>query len=566
MHALERVSYAAVPAPAPASARPRLDRGPLFPSPRSQVLKRAARRADPRSRLDSLGVRGADLEKPFVAVVNSAVDVAPGHTHYGQLGTVVTRALRDAGMVPFEIDTLGVDEGLAHGHDGMRYALPSRELVADGIETMMRAHCFDAMVCIPSCDRMVPGMLMAAARLDIPTIFVSGAPVRAASTRESGIVDLRSVQGRACEACDARGCERCEPTFTAHGMSCLTEALGLSLPYSGTALTNGDMHPKLAEAAAWRIGMLIRDELTPRKILTRDAFDDAFALDVALGGSTSTVLHLLAVAREAEVDYPLERVDSICARVPSLASHGEQGALHLDDLHRAGGIPAVLRELGALVHRDRPTVSGERVGDIVERARVRDRAVIGAASSSGGALTLLFGNLAPEGAVVRTLDVLPGRRSHVGPARVFDGQEDAVTAIRARRIAPGDVVVIRYEGPAGGPGMQEMEEPTRALAAMGLAGEVALITDGRFVGATGAPCVGHVSPEAATRGPIAALEDGDVVRIDLDARRLEVELSDETIARRVAALGPFTPRSESRFLRRYARLVSSASRGAVLED
>jgi dihydroxy-acid dehydratase len=355
-------------------------------------------------------------------------------------------------------------------------------------------------------------------------------------------------------------------------MNCLTEALGLSLPYSGTALAKSEMREALAEAAAWRIGMLIRDDLTARKVLTREAFDDAFALDVALGGSTNTVLHLLAIAREAEVEYPLARVDAISAHVPYLCKLSPAGRHHMEDLHRAGGVPAVMSELAridGLLHLDRPTVSGETMRTIVERARVCDGDVIrpiDAPYSAQGGLALLFGNLAPEGAVVKTGAVDGSMRRHVGPARVFDGHDAAVAAIREGRIARGDVVVIRYEGPAGGPGMQEMLEPTSAITGMGLGDSVALVTDGRFSGATRGACIGHVSPEAAARGPIAALVDGDLVEIDLDARRLDVRLSAAELARRIEALPPYEPKVESRWLRRYARLVTSASRGAVLAD
>ncbi len=587
-HLYELRSHSAASSPSPAPGpRPREKKVPLFPSPRSKVIKEGVTRAPHRSLLKAVGVRDEDMDKPFVALVNSHVDIVPGHAHLAEFGALVKRALRDAGMVPFEFNTIGVDDGIAMGHAGMRFSLPSRELIADSVETMIRAHCFDAMVCIPNCDKIVPGMLMAAARLDIPTIFISGGPMAAGRTADGRPIDLSSVfegvgqleagkiqlsqlkelEDHACPSCGS-----CSGLFTANSMNCLTEALGLSLPYSGTALAKSEMREALAEAAAWRIGMLIRDDLTAGKILTKEAFDDAFALDVALGGSTNTVLHLLAIAREAGVDYPLARINEISQRVPYLCKLSPAGQHHMEDLHRAGGIPAVMSELAklpALLHLDRPTVGGESVGGAIARARLSDPEVIRSVESpysAQGGLALLFGNLAPEGAVVKTGAVDPAMRQHTGPARVFESHDEAVTAIRGGRIRPGDVVVIRYEGPAGGPGMQEMLEPTSAISGMGLGDRVALITDGRFSGATRGACIGHISPEAAARGPIAALREGDLIAIDLEARTLDVRLSDEELASRIEALPDFRPEVESRWLRRYARLVTSASRGAVLED
>ncbi len=559
----------------------------LYPSPRSRVIKEGVERAPHRSLLKAVGVTDDDMGKPFVAVVNSYVDIVPGHAHLGEFARLVKNALRAAGMVPFEFNTIGVDDGIAMGHAGMRFSLPSRELIADCVETMISAHCFDAMVCIPNCDKIVPGMLMAAARLDIPTIFISGGPMAAGKTPDGQTVDLASVfegvgqlkagkiglaQLKTLEDHSCPTCGSCSGLFTANSMNCLTEALGLSLAYSGTALAKSEMREALAEAAAWRVGFLIREDRTARKLLTLEAFDDAFALDVALGGSTNTVLHLLAIAREAGIDYPLSRINEISDRVPYLCKLSPAGRWHMEDLHRAGGIPAVMSELAridGLLHLDRPTVSGQSVGDVVARAHVNDREVIRSIDephSQQGGLALLFGNLAPEGAVVKTGAVDPQMRKHVGPARVFESHDDAVAAIRSGRIVIGDVVVIRYEGPAGGPGMQEMLEPTSAISGMGLGDKVALITDGRFSGATRGVCIGHVSPEAAARGPIAALRDRDIIEIDLDTRRLHVRLSDQEIKKRLDALAPYEPKIESRWLRRYARLVTSASKGAVLAD
>jgi dihydroxy-acid dehydratase len=581
----QRTVLTAEPSPIPIAPPKPFIRTPLFPSPRSATIKEGVGRAPHRSLLKAVGVRDEDMHKPFVAVVNSHVDIVPGHVHLAEVGAMVKSALRAAGMVPFEFNTIAVDDGIAMGHEGMRFSLPSRELICDSVETMIRAHCFDAMVCIPNCDKIVPGMLMAAARLDIPTIFVSGGPMPAGKlpdgrtvdlssvfegvaqlrTKKIGLAELKQLEDHACPSCGS-----CSGLFTANSMNCLTEALGLSLPYTGTALAKTAQRAALAEAAAWRVGMLIKDNVTARKLLTREAFDDAFALDVALGGSTNTVLHLLAIAHEAGVDYPASRINTISDRVPYLCKLSPAGPWHMEDLHRAGGIPAVLSELAhtGVLHGDRPTVSGERFGSAASHAHVVDREVIRSIDdphSRSGGLAMLFGNLAPEGAVVKTGAVDPAMRRHEGPARVFEGHDEAVRAITSGKIVPGDVVVIRYEGPAGGPGMQEMLEPTSAISGMGLGDKVALITDGRFSGATRGACIGHVSPEAAARGPIAALREGDRVAIDLDARSLYVRVEERELAGRIETLPRREARIESRWLRRYARSVSSASRGAVLE-
>lgn len=555
-----------------------------IPSPRSGRIKHGVERAPHRALLRATGVRDDDLDRPFVAIVNSHADIVPGHAHLAELGRTVKEAVRAAGMVPFEFHTIAVDDGIAMGHEGMRFSLPSRELIADSVETMIRAHCFDAMVCIPNCDKIVPGMLMAAARLDIPTVFVSGGPMPAGKLPDGTAVDLASVfegvgqlragkialrqldtlEKSACPACGS-----CSGLFTANSMNCLTEVLGLSLPLSGTIQARTPERDALARRAAARVADLIEQDLTARQVLTDAAFEDAFTVDVALGGSTNTVLHLLAIAREAGVDFPLERVDAISARTPYLCKLSPAGRHHMEDLHRAGGVPAVMRELADLLHLDRPTVSGETMGDLVGRAENRDPEVVRPRRdpwSETGGLALLFGNLAPEGAVVKVGAVDPEMRRHEGPARVFEGHDAAVAAIRERRIHPGDVVVIRYEGPAGGPGMQEMLEPTSALTGMGLGAQVALVTDGRFSGATRGAAIGHVSPEAAARGPIAAVQEGDRIAIDLDAKRLDVRLTDAELEARLAALPPFRSRVKSRWLRRYAHLVTSASTGAVLND
>jgi dihydroxy-acid dehydratase len=555
---------------------------------RSDRIKQGAERAPHRGLLKATGVVDeGDLSKPFVALVNSYVDIVPGHAHLQSFGRIVKDALRQAGLVPFEFNTIGVDDGIAMGHGGMRFSLPSRELIADSVETMISAHCFDGMVCIPNCDKIVPGMLMAAARLDIPTVFVSGGPMAAGKTPDGRVVDLvdvfegvgkfkagtldaqglKIIEDHACPTCGS-----CSGLFTANSMNCLMEALGVALPFNGSALAQSSMREELAVQAAGRLRDLIDTDLTCRRIMTKSAFEDAIALDVAMGGSTNTILHTVAIAREAGVTLTLEEIDAISRRVPYLCKLSPGGSYHMEDLHRAGGVPAVLGELakveGAL-HPDRPTVSGARFGDTYESAKVLDHDVIRspqAPYAPSGALAVLFGNLAPEGSVVKTGAVAAEMRRHSGPARIFDGHDPAVDAIHAGAIQPGDVIVIRYEGPAGGPGMQEMLEPTSAIMGRGLGASVALITDGRFSGATRGACVGHVSPEAAAGGPIAALRDGDIIDIDLEARRLDCRLTSAEIDARLSRLPSYEARTESRWLRRYARLVTSASSGAVLTD
>ena len=553
---------------------------------RSDRIKKGVERAPHRALLKATGVRDEDMGRPFVAVVNSYVDIVPGHVHLQAFGALVKKAVRDAGMVPFEFNTIGVDDGIAMGHGGMKFSLPSRELIADCVETMVSGHCFDAMICIPNCDKIVPGMLMAAARLDVPTVFVSGGAMATGMTPDGEAIDLASVfegvsehkagrmslqrlkvlEDHACPTCGS-----CSGMFTANSMNCLMEALGIALPYNGSALARSAEREQLARDGAKCLADLIERGVTARQIITRKAIDNAFALDVAMGGSTNTVRHTLAIAHEAGIDYPLERIDAISRRTPYLTKMSPAGRWHMTDLHRAGGVPAVLKELTKvpdLLHTGQPTVSGKTLGEGLADAKVIDADVIRPVEQphmTSGGLALVFGNLAPEGAVVKTGAVGAAMRKHTGPARVFDSHDDAVDAIHAGRVRSGDVVVIRYEGPAGGPGMQEMLEPTSAIVGVGLADSVALITDGRFSGATRGACIGHVSPEAAARGPIAAVEDGDVIDIDLDGRTLELRVSEQTLAKRLAALGPFEQSVESRWLRRYSRLVTSASTGAVLE-
>ena len=554
---------------------------------RSQNIKGGIDRAPHRALLKAVGVTDADMGKPFIAVVNSYVDIIPGHVHLQEFGKLVKEAVRAAGGVPFEFNTIGVDDGIAMGHSGMKYSLPSRELIADSVETMIEAHQFDGMVCIPNCDKIVPGMLMAAMRVNIPAIFISGGPMAAGRLPDGQTVDLNSVfegvgafqagkidearlkliEDNACPSCGS-----CSGMFTANSMNCLMEALGMALPYNGSALARTAERESLARQAGERILDLVKNGPNPRQIVTADALDDAFALDMAMGGSTNTVLHALAIAHEAGVDYSLARINRVADRVPHLCKVSPSGPWHMEDVHRAGGIPAILNEVQAgtgLLHLDRITVSGKTLGESIAGAQIRDERVIRRCAdphSPTGGLAILFGNLAPCGAAVKAGGVSAQMRRFAGPAHIYESQEAAYSGILSGQVQAGEVVVIRYEGPRGGPGMREMLGPTSAIAGMGLGEKVALITDGRFSGATRGACIGHISPEAAAGGPIAALQPGDIVELDLDARALNVRLAEEEIQARLAALPPFEPRTQSRWLRRYAHFVTSADTGAILSE
>ena len=554
---------------------------------RSSKIKSGFEKAPHRALLKATGVSDADMEKPFVAIVNSYVDIVPGHVHLQEFGKLIKDAVRAAGGVPFEFNTIGVDDGIAMGHSGMKYSLPSRELIADCVETMIEAHQFDGMVCIPNCDKIVPGMLMAALRVDIPAIFISGGPMAAGKLPDGQIVDLISVfegvgafqtgridavrlkllEDHACPSCGS-----CSGMFTANSMNCLMEALGIALPYNGSALARTVERETLAQKAASQIMSLIDRQLTPRQVITVEALDDAFALDMAMGGSTNTVLHALAIAHEAGIPYSLERINQVAAGIPHLCKVSPAGNWHMEDVHRAGGIPAILNEVQrgtGLLHFDRITVSGMSLGDSIQGAEIKDDEVIHRFEnphSKTGGLAVLFGNLAPDGAVIKTGGVASSMQTFRGPARIYESQEEALVGILGNEVKSGDVVVIRYEGPRGGPGMQEMLSPTSAIMGMGMGEQVALITDGRFSGGTRGACIGHISPEAAARGPIAALKQGDLVEIDLPNRRLEVCLSDDEIRIRLDALPPFETRTTSRWLRRYAYFVTSADTGAVLRQ
>ena len=554
---------------------------------KSDVVKRGPERAPHRSLLYALGCTAADWDRPFVGVINSYNHIIPGHMHLEEVSKAVQQGIRSGGGVPFESNTIGVCDGIAMNHSGMKYSLPSRELIADSSETVALAHAFDALVFICSCDKIVPGMLMAAARMNIPSIFVSGGPMMAGHVvigNESRTIDLSSlfeavgktVRGDMSEedleemtkaACP--GCGSCSGMFTANTMNCMTEALGMALPGNGTIPATYGLRLDLAFRTGEQIMKVLEQDLKPRDIINQQSIYNAFAVDMALGGSTNSVLHLTAIAHEAGVHYPLSWLNEISESVPHLCKLSPAGQYHLEDLDLAGGIPAVMSEISSHLNANAPTVSGKTIGELVRDSRVKDRNVIRSVSDpydATGGLSILFGNVAPEGAVVKSAAVAPEMMVHEGPARVFDSEELATEAIMKGDFKAGDVIVIRNEGPRGGPGMREMLTPTSLLAGMGMDKEVALITDGRFSGATRGAAIGHVSPEAAAKGPIAALKDGDIMRIDVLGHKLDVVLSDAEIAQRLEALQDFQPRVTTGYLKRYAEKVTSASTGAVFAD
>lgn len=553
---------------------------------RSDMIKKGFDRAPHRSLLRAAGVKEEDFDKPFIAVVNSYIDIIPGHVHLQEFGKIVKEAIREAGGVPFEMNTIGVDDGIAMGHIGMRYSLPSREIIADSIETVISAHWFDGMVCIPNCDKITPGMMMAVMRLNIPTIFVSGGPMKAGVTSDGRKISLSSVfEGVGAYQAgkiDEKGlielerygcptCGSCSGMFTANSMNCLAEALGLALPGNGTILAVDPARKELVRQSAKQLMYLIEHDIKPRDIVTEKAIDNAFALDMALGGSTNTVLHTLAIANEAGIDYSLERINEIAAKVPHLAKLAPASDVHIEDLHEAGGVSAVLHELAkkeGTLHLDTLTVTGKTLGENIAGCEVKDYNVIRPIDnpySETGGLAVLFGNLAPDGAIIKTGGVQDGITRHEGPAIVFDSQEEALEGIANGKIKPGHVVVIRYEGPKGGPGMPEMLAPTSQIVGMGLGTKVALVTDGRFSGASRGISVGHVSPEAAEGGPIAFIEDGDIIEIDIKNRTINVKLSDEELEKRKANWKGFEPKVKTGYLARYSKLVTSASTGGIMK-
>jgi dihydroxy-acid dehydratase len=553
----------------------------------SDQIKAGFERAPHRSLLRAAGVKRDDFNKPFIGVCNSFCEIVPGHVHLDKVSAIVKKAIRAAGGVPFEFNTIAVCDGIAMGHAGMKYSLPSRELIADCVETMVRAHAFDALICIPNCDKVVPGMLMGALRVNIPTLMVSGGPMAAGASAAGAPLDLISVfEGvakfkkgdipeadlTAMEEVACPGCGSCSGMFTANSMNCLCEAIGIALPGNGTILANDPRRRKLFKLAGRRIVALAQSGgPKPRDIVTEKSLDNAFAVDMAMGGSTNTILHALAIAYEAGVPYDLDRIDDISRRCPNICKVAPSSAFHMQDVDRAGGIGAIMKEISAirgLLHNACPTVLGKAIRSYYSRAEVTDRAVIHSIESpysADGGLAILRGNLAEDGAVVKTAGVAPAMRKFEGPAVIFNSQEEACEGILANRVKAGDVVVIRFEGPKGGPGMQEMLGPTSYIMGRGLGESVALITDGRFSGGTRGACIGHVSPEAAEGGLIGLLQDGDRIRLDIPARKLEALVANEEIERRRALQKPFEPSIRTGWLSRYARFVSNAGRGAVMD-
>jgi len=554
---------------------------------KSDAVKLGVERAPHRSLFYALGCTRDDFSKPFIGVINSYNHIIPGHMHLNAVSEAVQKGVRSAGGVPFEINTIGVCDGIAMNHPGMKYSLPSRELIADSAEIVAQAHQFDALVFVCSCDKIVPGMLMAAARVNVPAIIVAGGPMLAGHVATSeGVqtIDLSSLfeavgktraGGMSEETLEdwtrnaCPGCGSCSGMYTANTMDCMTEALGMALPGNGTIPGGAGQRLDLAFRSGAQVLEVLRRGIKPRDIITRDAIHNAFTVDMALGGSTNSVLHLAAIAHEAGVDYPLSWLNEISQATPHLCKLAPAGHHHLEDLDAAGGIYAVMHEVQDLLHKGAMTVSGTPIGELVSRFSVKNRDVIRSRAepySVTGGLAILFGNIAPEGAVVKAAAVAPEMKVHQGPARVFDSEEAATKAIMARTIRAGDVVVIRYEGPRGGPGMREMLTPTSLLAGLGLDKSVALITDGRFSGASRGASIGHVSPEAASRGPIAAIREGDVIKIDIPNHKLEAVLSSQEIEARLRDVPACVPRVSGGYLKRYAEKVTSASSGAVCSD
>jgi len=553
---------------------------------RSDTIKKGFQRAPHRGLLHACGLSDDDINKPFIGIANSYCDIVPGHVHLNKVAQIVKQAVRQAGGTPFEFNTIAVCDGIAMGHTGMKYSLASREIIADSVETMGRAHCFDGLICIPNCDKIIPGMLMAAVRLNIPTIFVSGGPMAVGKTKNGKAVDLISIfegvakfnVGKIDEAelkeLERTGCPSqgsCSGMFTANSMNCLCEAIGMALPGNGTILAVNPRREELYKAAGKQIITLIEKNINPLDIISKKSLDNGFVLDMAMGGSTNTVLHALAIANEAGIKYDLERINSISAKCPNICKVSPSSQFHMEDVDAAGGISAILKEISKipkLLNTDCPTVTGRTIGENIANAEIKNKDVIRPLDnpySKTGGLAILKGNLAPMGCVVKTAGVAKTMLTHTGPAVIFESQDDACDGILAGKIKEGDVVIIRYEGPKGGPGMQEMLSPTSYIMGAGLGESVALITDGRFSGGTRGACIGHVSPEAAVGGPIGLLKDGDIIEIDIPNNKINVKLSDEKMTQRRKEWTPPKPRITKGCLAKYASMATSADTGAVLK-
>lgn len=554
---------------------------------RSDTIKKGDQQAPARSLLHATGQikDPTDMNKPFVAICNSYIDIVPGHVHLRELADIAKEAIREAGAIPFEFNTIGVDDGIAMGHIGMRYSLPSREIIADAVETVINAHWFDGVFYIPNCDKITPGMLMAAVRTNVPAIFCSGGPMKAGLSTTGKALTLSSMfeavgafkggsmtkeefldmEQNACPTCGS-----CAGMFTANSMNCLMEVLGLALPYNGTALAVSDQRREMIRQAAFQLVDNIKNDLKPRDIVTKEALDDAFALDMAMGGSTNTVLHTLAIANEAGVDYDLSRINEIAKRTPYLSKIAPSSSYSMHDVHEAGGVPAIINELmkkEGTLHPDRVTVTGKTLRENNQGKEIKNTDVIHPLDNpydKEGGLSILYGNLAPNGAVIKVGGVDPEFKVFKGKAICFDSHDEAVEAIDNHTVREGHVVVIRYEGPKGGPGMPEMLAPTSSIVGRGLGKDVALITDGRFSGATRGIAVGHISPEAASGGPIGLIRDGDEIVIDLTNRTLDVDVSEEEMNKRKTEVKPFKAKVKTGYLARYTALVTSANTGGVM--
>ncbi|HOO34997.1 MAG TPA: dihydroxy-acid dehydratase [Smithella sp.] len=552
---------------------------------RSDLMKKGFERAPHRSLFKAMGYTDEELARPLIGVVNSANEIIPGHIHLDLITQDVKAGIRMAGGTPVEFPVIGVCDGIAMGHEGMKFSLASRELIADSIEIMAMAHPFDALVFIPNCDKIIPGMLMAALRLNIPSIFISGGPMLAGKFQDK-TVDLISVfegvgavrakkitaaELKQLEDCACPGCGSCSGMYTANSMNCVTEALGLGLPGNGTIPAVLAARHRLAKRAGMKIMDLLKKNIRPRNIATLAAFKNAIAVDMALGCSTNTVLHIPAVAHEAGIKLDLDLFNRISEKTPNLCKLSPAGRHHIEDLDAAGGIQAVMKVISALgvIDEKAITVTGKTVGENLKDARVLNTDVIRTlknAYSQQGGIAILRGNLAPDGAVVKQSAVAPAMQKNEGKARVFDCEDDAIKAILGGKIKGGDIVVIRYEGPKGGPGMREMLSPTSAIVGMGLDKTVALLTDGRFSGGTQGAAIGHISPEAAEGGPIALVKEGDIIAIDIPAKKLNLKVGAQELAKRRKALKPFKPRITTGYLARYAKMVTSSSTGAIFKD
>ena len=553
---------------------------------RSNMIKQGIDRAPHRSLLHAAGVKEEDFHKPFIAICNSYIDIVPGHIHLRELADVAKAAIREAGGVPFEFNTIGVDDGIAMGHIGMRYSLPSREIIADAAETVIQAHWFDGVMFMPNCDKITPGMLMASVRTNVPSVFVSGGPMEAGKAKDGTPLSLASVfegvgahksgklsleqlidmEKSACPTCGS-----CSGMFTANSMNTIMEMLGVALPGNGTIVATSEERHNLIRQAASHLMDLIECDIKPRDIITKEAIDDAFALDMAMGGSTNTVLHMLAIANEAGINYDLQRINDIAKRVPYLAKISPASHYSMHDVHEAGGVAAIIKELSQIpgaIHSERITITGKSIYETVEDGKILDEKVIRSKERpyrKTGGLSILFGNLAPDGSVLKVGAIDESVTSFVGEAICFDSHDEAVAAIHSGIVKEGHIVVIRYEGPKGGPGMPEMLAPTSAIVGRGLGTKVALITDGRFSGATRGIAIGHVSPEAAEGGPIAYVRDGDPVIINVKDGSIHWEISNEVLEERKKQFISPEPKVKTGYLARYAKLVTSANTGGIMK-